>query len=209
MVKNDKNDKNDLNNESTFREYFWQPPQTLPISRWAIINGVISGHSSATNETYKVFDGYNDLGQAIHCIALLARWNGGARTQLKKADEVFNEGAITANTRLSVAYLFDKDGGTFAVVNKIVDGTKTDIIYPTAIDQSLGNLPLGDNSIEGDDLELDTIQHFRVIDDINSQEFFDYGIILESNDIDARWEWMCTASNAELSSNLPTAIKND
>lgn len=198
-----------LNTEAAKREYFWQPPQTLAVNRWGVVAGALIGHSSATNETYNVFIGYNDVGQAIHCIAILARWNGGARTQLKMASEMFNEGSISANTTLAMAYLFDKDGGDGAVINKIVNASSENLIYSTAIDESEGNLPLGDVSLEGDVTGDDTILHIRWIDDINPQEFFDYGVIFETNSVDYRWEIMCHAVNAELSTGLPTGIKNN
>ena len=39
---------------------FWQPPQILPVRRFAIIGEVLYGHSNAVPETYKLFDGTSD-----------------------------------------------------------------------------------------------------------------------------------------------------
>lgn len=190
------------------REWFWQPPQTWPVNRWAVIGGLIHGHSSATDETYKLFDGYNDNDQAIHSIGLLARWNGGVRDLLKKADEMFNEGAISANTILSVSYGFDKDGGESETVTKLINGTSDDNIYSVFQDPSLGNIPEGDVSLSGDVIDDTTLPKFRIIHEINEQEFFDYGVMFETNDVDARWEILCHGSNSTLSPNKVTAIKN-
>lgn len=197
-----------LNNKME-REWFWQPPQTFPVKRWAVIDGLIYGHSSQNNETYKLFDGYNDNGKAIHSIATLARWNGGVRDALKKVDELFNEGAISANTELPVTYDFDKDGGEKEPVTKIISGLYADVLFTSLENDSLGENPEGDVSLAGDVTDEDPISHFRIIDDINEQEFFDYGVTFETNDIDYRWEIMCHGNNATLSTGKPTGIKNN
>lgn len=195
-------------NDKAQREWFWQPPQTFPVQRWAIISGVIHGHSSATNETYKLFDGYNDNAQAIHSVALLARWNGGIRDMLKGCDEMFNEGLISANTKLSASYSFDIDGGENVTVNKIIDGTDTDILYTTNQDPTLGNIPDGDISLSGDVIATNNLPRFRTIHEVNGQEFFDYGTMFETNDIDYQWQILATGSNSRLAENKVTAIKN-
>lgn len=196
-------------NIQLLKEWFWQPPQTMPVSRWAIIDDVIHGHSSAQNETYKLFYGTNDNGQAIHSIAKTARWNGGIRTSLKNVDEMFNEGAITPNTSITCTYQFDIDGGDISLITKTINGNYEDILFPMAQDPSLGNNPFGDVSLSGDVDESDSIRHFRCIDDINIEEFFDYSVQLETNDLDYRWEWMVHGSNSTLSTGKPTAIKNN
>lgn len=197
------------NDGSLSREWFWQPPMNIPASRWAIIDSVIHAHSSATNETYKLFDGYNDNGQAIHSVMVLARWNGGVREQVKNLTELFNEGSISGNTKIGVQYSFDKDGGEQENVNKIIDSAYENMLFSMMQDPSLGNNPLGDLSLSGDVDNSDNIMHFRVIDDINVQEFFDYSVKFETNDVDYRWEIMCHGSDSVLATSQPTAIKNN
>ncbi len=194
-------------NDKNQREWFWQPPQTLPIQRWAIIGGIIHGHSSATNETYKLFDGYNDNSKAIHSVALLARWNGGIRDMLKGCDEMFNEGAISPNTTISVQYAFDKDGGEFELINKQIIGTDEDILFTNFQSAALGDNPDGDISLEGDVVTTTNLQKFRAVHETNEQEFFDYGVLFETNDIDYRWEILAHGSNSVLSNNKVTATK--
>jgi len=195
-------------NDKAQREWFWQPPQTFPVQRWAIISGVIHGHSSATNETYKLFDGYNDNGKAIHSVALLARWNGGIRDMLKGCDEMFNEGQISANTTLMVSYAFDKDGGENETFVKQIKGTNEDILYTSSQDPTLGNIPDGDISLSGDVVATNTIPRFRIIHEVNVEEFFDYGTLFETNDIDYQWQILATGSNSRVTENKVTAIKN-
>ena len=190
------------------RQWFWQPPFTIPVARWAIINGILCAHSSATNETYTLFTGYNDNGAAINSIAKLMRWNGGVRDMLKACDEMFNEGAISLNTTLNVMYDFDKDGGDNSPVNKLIEATNEDILFLNAQDPSLGNNPDGDISLSGDVTGTDNFPKFRIIHEINEQEFFDYGVTFYTNDIDYRWEILAHGSNSSLSTAKATAIKN-
>lgn len=191
------------------KEYFWQPPQSWPVQRWAVIAGLICAHSSATDETYNLFDGFNDDGQAIHSIALLAKWDGGVRSLLKAGDEMFNEGGISANTTITASYLFEKDGGDVELVTKQIIGSDTDLLYSLSQDPSLGNDPLGDVSLGGD-VAAPTLPlpHFRIIHDINEQEFFNYDVKLETNDVDAQWSWLAHGNNSTLAQGLPTGIKN-
>lgn len=195
-----------LNNKLE-REWFWQTPQTMPISRWAIIDDAIHGHSSATNETYKLFDGLRDNGKPIHHILVLAKWNGGVQTHLKDCDEMFNDGAITLNTVIDVTYTFELDGGEIGPLYKVISGANSNILYNNEQDPSLGEQVLGDTSLSGDVTDDDLFPDFRVIHELNEQEFFDYTVQLETNDFDQKWELHCHSSNSTLSTNKPTAIK--
>jgi hypothetical protein len=204
----------DLQTQEYRKEWFWQPPQTLPVKRWAVIGGDIHGHSSSSSETYKLFDGLNDGGssadggKAIHAIAILARWNGNVRNDFKSADEMYNEGYITANTVIDVSYSFDLDGGEKHTLYKTIDGSLPNIIYEVTQDPSLGNYDLGDVSLSGDIISDTTLPKFRIKHEINSVDFFDYDVQFETNDLDQQWEIIATGSNAQLSTNHPTAIGN-
>jgi hypothetical protein len=74
----------------------WQPPQTIPVSRFAIIGDEASGtaalygHSSVMNETYKLFVGTDDNGVAISQVARFAYNNGGTRGRLKNMTGVLD-----------------------------------------------------------------------------------------------------------------------
>lgn len=195
------------------REWFWQAPQTLPVGRFAVIADAIHGHSLQASETYKLFDGYRDLDGPIDAVAELGRWNGGIRTQLKGGDNFFAEGRASLNTAVLVTYKFDKDGGDQDEISKFISpGRQPDTVYAQVDDPSLGNLALGDGSLSGDVTDVTpsddeaALPRFRLNHELNESEFFDYGLRLESNDVDQRWEVMCVASNARLSTGMPTAI---
>lgn len=188
--------------------WFWQPPQTFPVGRFTVIDDLIHGHSSLTSDTYKLFDGYNDNAGPIDAVAVLARWNGGLPPDLKNANEMFNDGKITVSTIIDVTYSFDLDGGLTAEIEKQIDGSNENIIYPTEQDASLATNPLADVSLDGDITDDDTISGFRIIHEINETEFFDYEVRFATNDVDKRWEIQCHGSDASLSTAKATAIKN-
>lgn len=187
--------------------WFWQPPQVIPVNRWAIISDSVCGHSSQASETYELFTGYRDLNGPIHAIALLGRWNGGYRSMPKHVDEMFNEGVASANTKIDVTYMFDLDGGVQQNIYETIEPLRQkDTVYTSSQDPSLGNLALGDYSLSGDVNTMMGLPRFRVIHEINEQEIIDYGVRFETNGLDQQWEILCHGSNAELSTTKLTAL---
>src|SRR3990172_3892085 len=89
---------------------FWESPQIMPISRFAIIDGELYGHSYQVGETYKLFDGYNDNGLPIDARAVFSYNNFGTRSMKKGVNEVFVEGYISSNTLLSLGVTYEIDG---------------------------------------------------------------------------------------------------
>ena len=101
-----------LPNESLMLIYnlskqFWEPPQVLPAGRLAIIGGDLYMHSNSVPETYKLFDGTNDNGNAIHAVAAFSYFGASNRDRLKNLDQWYSEGYLTANTVLSCDLLYD------------------------------------------------------------------------------------------------------
>lgn len=88
----------------------WQPPQTIPVARFAIINGWLYGHSALTDETYKLFVGTNDNGNFIPQRARFAYNNGGRRDRIKNMSEYWTDGYITKNGLLNLNMNFGFEG---------------------------------------------------------------------------------------------------
>lgn len=185
---------------------FWQPPQTLPFRRFAVIGGLIHGHSSGADETYKLFDGYSDNGSAIHFVAKLARLNHKKRARLKYVDEVYVEGQIRGNSDLSVLYEFEDDGGQITSVSKTIDGTDTDIQYEQYVDPSLGVNELGVIGLTGDADDDADDPKFRVNHDFEPRHYFDMQATFESNDVDQGWQILAYGPNALIDGEISTAI---
>lgn len=120
----------------------WQPPQTMPIGRLAIIGGELIGHSSITNESYTLFVGTDDNGIYIPQRAVFAYNNGGTRMRLKNMTEYWTDGYITANGELTRITGFGYNGQEGAVSDTILGN---DTAIAQSVDASpLGNEPLGE-----------------------------------------------------------------
>lgn len=124
----------------------WQPPQTIAVSRLAIINDWLYGHSAVTNESYKLFDGTNDNGIFIPQVARFAYNNGGRRERIKNMSQYWSDGYITPNgiLKLNMNLGFDGKAGKKVMTIK---GNDTTIVSPntgsTLGDEALGANPLG------------------------------------------------------------------
>lgn len=131
---------------------FWQPPQTIPVSRLAIIGGWLYGHSSITNETYKLFVGTNDNGNYIPQRARFAYNNGGNRSRIKNMSEYWSDGYITKNGLLNVNMNLGFEGVAGKRVYPI-NGNDPDIAQQTSFDGSpdgsepYGSVPYGGASL--------------------------------------------------------------
>lgn len=132
----------------------WEAPQTLPISRFYIVDGELYGHSYNTFESYKLFDGYADraytgfAGFPIQANWVFSYQNYGTRFSLKSATKMYVEGYINSNTELSTSITYELDGcktvKTFAL-----DGSNKQFVCLTSSDGSLGKEPLGKIKLGG------------------------------------------------------------
>lgn len=131
----------------------WQPPQTIPVSRLAIIDDWLYGHSSITNETYKLFSGTDDNGVFIPQVARFAYNNGGRRDRIKNMSSYWSDGYITTNATLIMKQYFGFDGLAGKKVMTI-DGSDQDITNAVNVGNPLGNQPLGNVPLGGAEIDL-------------------------------------------------------
>lgn len=130
----------------------WQPPQTMPIGRFAIINDWLYGHSSVTDETYKLFSGTDDNGVFISQRARFAYNNGGRRDRLKNMNQYWTDGYITPNGVLNMTQNFGFDGVSGKKTMSIIGNDPT-IVNPQS-GSTLGDEPLGVNPLGGATLDI-------------------------------------------------------
>jgi len=186
---------------------FWQPPQILPVRKFMIDgDGVLYGHSSGADLTYKLFDGYNDNGTSISAKAGYAYRTYGRRDVYKRFDEWLTEGYISANTELIINLKYDFDGYT-QNLEKVIKGDDDSILYETSSTGVLGDNPLGDAPL-GDQLESSSQQpKFRIINEFPLEDFFEVQVVYYTNEVDAQWEILATGGNVILSTSQPINIK--
>jgi len=184
---------------------YWEAPWDLPAGRLAIIDGDLCVHSNATPETYKLYDGYNDNGNPIESIAKFAYNNFGIRTQTKNHTEWYTEGFITPNTILNLKIDYDYKGFE-TNKDKDISGSSEDIILASLSKASLGKENLGKQKIGGT-AETEDINKFRVINELDSTDYYEIQPTYSSNDIDQRWELLAFGADSKVTSYDNNSIK--
>lgn len=171
----------------------WQPPQTIPVSRFAIINDELYGHSSVVNETYKLFVGTNDNGAAISQRARFAYNNGGTRARLKNLTEYFTDGYITANGELDYTLNYGF-AGSAAQVGCVILGSDTDVVVSGGA-LPLGNVSFGQTPFGGAELNPivglpgagTPLQRFYQIDTASMVDFTEFFVEYAMDTLDAQF----------------------
>lgn len=169
---------------------YWEAPQILPISRFAIINGELYGHSYQVGETYKLFTGYNDNGGDINAVAKFSFQNYGVRTASKSFNNFYVEGYISSNTTLNLNFQYDIDGCATYTSFPIV-GTDSQIVCLSNNNGSLGKVSLGKNPL-GSSLAQSNPNglppKFRVIKTFPAVPFYEQSTSFSSIGVDQQWE---------------------
>lgn len=183
-----------------FEKKYWNPPQLLPVRRFAIISNDLYGHSSAVPETYKLFDTstYADNTNPIESIAAFAYNNYGNRAWGKAFNEWYTEGYIKSNTILEYTSKFDF-GGFGGISSFDIDGSDTDILFSTTTDNSLGKWPLGHLPLGSITDSISNLSKFRIINEIKDVDFYEHSPVYSTNAVDYQWEIIAFGGNAELS----------
>lgn len=184
------------------KDHYWEAPQILPISRFAIINEELYGHSSQVPETYKLFTGTNDNGKAMEAKAVFSFENLGTRTILKNLNAFYTEGYISSNTMLGLTLQLDVDGCS-TTIGFSMSGDNPIIVCLGGEDDSLGKNPLGKAPLGGAiNLVPSTAlpPKFRWWQTFNRSDFFERQVTLSSIGIDQNWEVLAFGGNDALSS---------
>ena len=188
---------------------YWEAPQTMPISRFYVVDGVLYGHSYLTLESYKLFDGYNDVGNPINSIAAFPYMStkGGSPTEKKNFNKIYTEGYIASNTELLLTVNYDF-GGYTSSYNAEISGANQAIIFNRITDGSIGQNTLGSQPV-GTILNLGAgsdVPKFRIINTMPKQNMFEYQIVYSSNDIDINWQLLRFAPAVSTSTDIPVEI---
>lgn len=132
----------------------WEAPQTLPVSRFYVVEGELYGHSYSTFESYKLFTGYADrvypgfTGFPIQANWVYSYQNYGAREAFKSCTRFYVEGYINLNTILTVTLTYELDGCATTKMFSI-DGSDRRVVCIPPDESSLGKVSLGKNKLGG------------------------------------------------------------
>ncbi len=192
----------------------WQPPQTIPVSRLAIIGDQLYGHSSITNETYQLFVGTNDNGLPIFQRARFAYNNGGTRSRLKNMNEYWTDGYITTNGEL-VRNVYFGFGGSLGIDSVSIFGNNESITTTNDSDP-LGSGPLGANPLGGatssETLGLQnsgaTMVRFWNIDQMTQDDYTEHFTEYVMNTMDGQFAIVSHGSNQWDSGTVPVSHKS-
>ncbi len=187
------------------KQPYWEAPQVLPVSRFAIIGGQLYGHSYQTGETYKLFDGYTDNGKSIEANATFSYMNSGVRNLLKSQNAFFVEGYIDSQTTLTLGLKYNTDGCA-TITSYRMSGNDEQFVCLNFGDASLGKTSLGKRALSGLDAFSDsegTPPKFRWIPTFPRTDYFEYQPSFSSIGIGQRWEILAFGGNSSLSSNEP------
>lgn len=201
-------------------EKFWHAPQIRNISRIAVINGVVYGHSNANPQIYRIWDTgqwYDDSpdGEQIpYSAVMLLKYITANRRQGKmNFDKLFTEGYSVPGAELYYGIYFDYQGSTALLSDSInttefpfqEGGIFTGQIPPSLGDASLGDNPLGDGlSTAFNDQAL--VPKFKQTNGVPQTDCFEYAIMIYSQSANARWEILAVGTNHKMSSALPVEI---
>ena len=192
----------------------WESPQTLPISRFYIVNGELYGHSYNTFESYKLFTGYADrvysgfAGYPIPAVATFSYQNYGTRATYKKANAFYMEGYVSSNTTITITLTYELDGcattRTFTI-----DGSDTQIVCIPSSLASLGKNSLGKIKLGG--ASSGSIQDlppkFRVEKTFNNKNFFECSMSFSILGVDQNFQLLAWGLNASNASEEPVQIR--
>ncbi len=179
----------------------WQPPQTIPVSRFAIIADGLYGHSSVTNETYQLFVGTDDNGVFIPQKARFAYNDGGTRHRLKNLSEYWTDGYITANAELDYVINFGF-GGSLGTQSMSIIGSDSDVVTPQDAtpfgDEEFGQVPLGGdafNPILGLPGAGVPLQYFYQIDTASTVDYTQHYVEYSMNTLGGQFAIVAHGTN--------------
>jgi hypothetical protein len=195
----------------------WHAPQVSGISRFAIISGILYGHSNQNPMLYQIWDTeqwHDDSGDGTslpyECVVAMSYMhlsNKGGKSFRRQGkivfDKVYIEGYIAPGTPLYGKVLFDYQGATDIQILHInspaipnipvqpspVKDVKryTYLDAPNLEQDILADNPIGTGITVSANAQ-DYLPKFRAIRKVKPTDCYEFGIEVYSYDIDARWE---------------------
>lgn len=192
----------------------WESPQTIPVSRFYIVDGELYGHGYNTSESYQLFTGYADRvytgfqGYPINAKWVFSYQNYGSRSTYKKANSFYVEGYISPNTTATITLNYELDG-CMSTKTFEIDGSDTQIVCISAPSGSLGKESLGKQKLGGASASSLTglPPKFRVEKTFNNTDFFEVSPSFEVLGTDNRLELLAFGLNANQSTQEPVQIR--
>lgn len=198
----------------------WQPPQDYNFSRVGIIDGIAVGFSSVNPQAYQIWDtgqwhddSEQDVPSPYEARARFAYQNNGLETGMVSFNMCYYEGYLTPNSELNGRVRFDYLGGT---KNDGQDGVQDIVISSNEISPLLfagqsnaevGVSEVGTQEVGGTTVLTKGYPKFRLIQDIDPTDVFEYQNEVFSYSAGSHWELQSFGVNATQSDNNPVFIR--
>ena len=198
----------------------WEAPQTIPVSRFYIVNGDLYAHSYGSFESYQLFTGYADrvytqldgspsvfTGFPIQANWVFSYENFGSRFSYKKCTKMYVEGYINSNTTLTANLTYELDGCALTRSFEL-DGSNSQFVCVTGAEGSLGKESLGKIKLGGS--QVSSINglppKFRWFPTFDPHDFFESSISFSVLGTDERAEIL--AFGLAVSGSSEIAVQN-
>lgn len=190
-----------------YQKALWYTPWVLSAGRIAVIAGQTYIHSSTNPETFVLLSGTNDNGNPIHGIMATAYRSYNDRSQNKSIDEWFTEGYISGNATITMTLNYDYGGSTATIMKEIAGTPGQNILFAPLGDSHLGKNPLGEFPLGSLNFTPSDLSKFRVVHELDRQDFYEIQAIYETNDIDFQWQILAIGGNVKPSTTENQDIK--
>lgn len=191
--------------EYDMRFGYWQPPQYFPVARLAIIDDRLCGHSSNSNETYVLYEGYNDIDASVKYVAAFGYDNFGSRFSLKNFSDAAVEVYLSRNTILTERILYEYLGAS-DIREFQISGADEAITFGQSDANPLGSHPLGSQPLGSSISQIPDLVKARAINVTGLLDFFERQRVFEAEGKDIRFEIIAFGENTRMSDNKPNFI---
>lgn len=189
-------------------EGFFQPPQILPINCISVIEGIKYGHHNASNETYVLFSGRDDLDTPIEAVIAFGYTHGDGDKSHPfryKQHTIFGISCrLTVDTVVSVDQYFEETGAKTST-NFEIDGS-TVTTYAINDDVSWATHPYAERSWAGADMEVAELRRAMVFSKFDAVSYFDFKPVFTISGSDNEFELLAWWIDDSIS---PRKIGND
>jgi len=171
---------------------FWQPPQEYPVSRLAVIDGYICGHSTFGHETYRLFTSSNDNGKSFASKVVIPYSNFGFTYRQKCASSLFTEAKVNGTSNLRASILFE-----YGACKRKWSERLDPVICTPNVDASIGKSQLGDHGLAN--IPNRPLDKFRHVQKFDKECFYEASVTYEQDHVDGYFRILATGMNAKLS----------
>ena len=166
---------------------YWQPPQIIGVSMLSVIEGELCGHSNATDTSFKMFKGRQDLGidfQAVFATGYITMDNEFIYKQFSKSAIA---GRTTASAKITWETLYEIEGSRESLIRSI-DASKIKLFDGNTL-TPFGSVPFGSVPWAGAALEDNSdVKRFFLFDGGTAKPFFEYRPVITVTGENAAFE---------------------